>query len=726
MKGKQKSRKARSAGKPSRTKSKREKSRSSSTSETKAMAAVLTEDPVDTNSEALSFLSDHVDMHLILRAGKSEFGLIGLECQRLPWLGDRTSVLSELRDFIESDSPEYPPLDTPEKLRGFLSSRIESFLESYDIRVATNPRLTVEEHSRGAAKLASQPEWLSVVPYKTRVISDSSKVPSSEVSVILYSDLISLGPDNIRGMNRVTLRSKKDFFLERIELALSKETLASIPVRKIIRTKQATHLKLPVVPLKAYDKVRASGNLQVVLVLPKKRRLQRTFKCSVPDLAEKSVAMFVDLGSSYVKTFRVDIPSSRVATSKGVSKLGAALEIIGSSTKTVKAWGPEPTARFTEAWELPEFRKSILVSKGSAAYTSWLISCARTMSAEFLAEGKAISSLHVSLPRVAEIDPLEVQMATREATDAFLLDTVYLVPEHEALRERFGSVLMKLNGEAKREQQKIGALEQKKRQAKAGKNAAIAEYRKKLRRYEKRGWLGKLFRSKPKEPDYSVYRYSAIPKLAEWRKELLDLKVDPNLSEVLILDAGGYSLDAYARIGGKEYGQSFPAGGNRLTELMRDYTKRKWKETLSIERAESKKKELCSFPDEADPLQKPLLDFTTQTYQASLDEVLDWVNSASKGRSMSIPMLLTGGGFNNPHLFRLVCERLIKRSIKVMPFTSIDLVNLIEKNNVKPSPIFNRFIGVTYGFDRSRTTQQISFDICGGMIEQACVGSGKP
>ncbi len=341
----------------------------------------------------------------------------------------------------------------------------------------------------------------------------------------------------------------------------------------------------------------------------------------------------------------------------------------------------------------------------------------------FLESDRALSSLYVSLPCVAEIDLSEVQNVSRDASRDFLLDNIYLVPEHEALRERFRGVLVCLNGEAKEQQQRIAQAMKKNKDMETMKDAIRAEYKRKISKYESHGFF-KFLHRKPHGPDFSFYNPQEIPSLSEWRQELLDFEVDSELSEVLILDAGGYSLDAYARVNGKEYGKSYSAGGMRLTELMWEFAKSAWDGEVGLDRVELKKQELCRVPDLSDQMYKPLADFTEMIYRASLDEVITWISSSAKGITKSVPMLLTGGGFNNPHLIELVGKLLHEKSVRAKPFSSIDLVSLIESNKVHSNPVLSRFIEVTYGFERDQRTKQISFDICGGMIERACLGYG--
>lgn len=717
MEAGQKKRSTKAAGKSSKTRKRNSRTIAPSELHTEPSRSDHTGSQEVDNTAELVFLSHQLEMHLTLGTDGGVLNLFGIECERLPWLGNRTSVLGELRDFIESRVPSYSCLQSPDDIRRFYSSRIKQFLEGYDIRIQTKLKITIEENSMGAANVTSPPDWLTVIPYRTRVINNSSELASEEVNVSLPATLISLGPDNIRGINRILLKSMKDFFLERIDLALGKDTIASSSVGTIVRANHGVQVELPVVPLRVYDKVRASGSLKVVLVLPKGRCLEYAFKCSVPNLSRGSVAMFVDLGSSYVKTIRIDIPATSARVSGGFSKLSTLLGRLRPGDIVVKAYGPEPTEKFIEQMHLPQFSKSKIVSEGNAGYIRWLVSCARTMSAEFLSSDRALLSLYVSMPRIAGIDPYEVQVATREATRAFLIDNTSLVSEHAALRERFGRVILELNREAKKEQESIEKTKERNRELDAEKTAADLDYREKKAKYDRHPGIFRWVYRKPKQPDYSFYHPERVPRLDEWRQELLCLKVDPELSEVLILDAGGYSLDAYAKVNGKEYGQSFPAGGLKLTEMLRDYSKQKWGEDPGIERVESKKKELCNTPDPSDSLSKPLSRYTREIYSESLNEVLKWINPSSNCGSKSIPLLLTGGGFNNPHLKDLISEVLDKKKIKVRPYSSIDLANLIEKNKVRSSPLLDRFIQVTYGFEPDKRTQQMSFDICGGMIE---------
>ncbi len=201
---------------------------------------VSVEIPECSDSGELCFLSDQVAMHIILSAQNGRLSVTGLECERLPWLGDRVSICSELNDFLSSESSKDLSLKIPEDLRMILSNRIQSFLAGYDIRVKAFLKITIEECSKAAVKVVSKPEWLSVVSYETKVTRDSINLIADDITVNLPDELISLKSSNILGANTISLKSKKGFYLDQIELALSKSTIASCDVRKVIRANQWT------------------------------------------------------------------------------------------------------------------------------------------------------------------------------------------------------------------------------------------------------------------------------------------------------------------------------------------------------------------------------------------------------------------------------------------------------------------------------------------------------
>src|SRR4051812_10785985 len=92
---------------------------------------------------------------------------------------------------------------------------------------------------------------------------------------------------------------------------------------------------------------------------------------------------------------------------------------------------------------------------------------------------------------------------------------------------------------------------------------AWQQYSEARKEYDKTFVLWRVFKARPAEP--GAVSEQALPSLEDWHRHFIELRVRPGLDEVLIMDAGGYSLDVYARARHgsqpKEFTRSFAAGG---------------------------------------------------------------------------------------------------------------------------------------------------------------------
>ena len=382
---------------------------------------------------------------------------------------------------------------------------------------------------------------------------------------------------------------------------------------------------------------------------------------------------------------------------------------------------PEETSTFLTTRGLPSFDKGALDSGSPEALATWVASTVRGLARLSANDMNAmLSYVFWSFPQTHDRDFSYLNEAVNRLTGHLLLGQIHILPEHDCLRRRFGSVLTHLATLAQRrrsEREQIIASNDGKR---ADFERATADYRTAKADYERR-WISRLWTRKPIHPDANAYHEQPVPTLEEWHQQFLDLQADPALQEVLIVDAGGYSLDVFLRVGHDSeiqvFSQSFAAGGAQMTTGVRSFLAAQRgcaPEDVSWDEAERRKCEACL--GEGMDLSHRCRELTEEIYQRTLAQLAAWGKPYVAARA--IPIILTGGGMANPHLRALLQAEFARQGIASAYTNSAELFSILKQLSPAEQAGHPLFCALSCGFS-PRTQPRLNYDIIGGLAQAA-------
>ena len=263
-----------------------------------------------------------------------------------------------------------------------------------------------------------------------------------------------------------------------------------------------------------------------------------------------------------------------------------------------------------------------------------------------------------------------------------ILNGIHLVPESECLQWAFCAALPALATAAK------SAVENHRRVTKRNEAAAEQNQKKQLDYEEYMAqpaiwrWLRYVALMSPEDPEACSVAIQQLPTLEEWHAEFARVHCDEQLSEYLLLDAGGYSLDVFGRFAGlKDVSLSYEAGSLQLNEpivhqLMAKMPDRPAAELQEI--AEQIKCSVCRDSNQArqHPLYETCVSATRDVYEAPLDAIFSAI--AKSERTTGFPIILSGGGSDNSFLRGLVREKAAILKAEVVPVTSFAIYQALQ------------------------------------------------
>ncbi len=665
------------------------------------------------SSNELEFLSNRVTFLLKLSSTRTKMDFIDLSSTVLPWLIEdiriRDRLIEGIRIGIRNSTKKGKILSS--SLQKSIGKEISEVLGAYEIRVDPELIISIEEHSPNAIKVHDNDRIIEKIEYTAIVSENTKKMSSSDLQVSMPDNCLKFNLDPEKRQSDLTISVKSDCFLSGIEIGSAEEMFCTREYSLILGKSKNNKLLLPIMPVQHYGKIAETRKVELVFILANGKRITKQVEVKVPQMSGVYASWFLDMGSTQVKDFEVEWSQSS-GNSKESDEVKLVFEDLATNAR-VFATESSDTRKFIQDKQLPHYDKARLVSAGESSYASWITSCVYKISSDLMQKGKYLHSIHFSMPNIEGLSIAKVQKIVSEETKPYVLDSVCLVSEHDALRSRFGKVLSELAKTSKMERSRAARAKERNRQVQAKKDNLRRDYQRSKEKYDSRNWLSRIFHKNPKKPDYSIYAPESVPTLKEWHKKMEKIQASDDLSEVIIFDAGGYSFDIYARVAGKTFGKSFRAGGVHLTEMIQSSFEKQGVE-CTWDRAEDYKIEYCGLGNNSSDKHN-IGKCTGEIYSEPLKNVVHWLNKTS-GNKIGVPMILTGGGFNNPHLRELVINVLSKAGVVVEPLTSTDITNLIITNNIVQQDIYRKFVNITNRYLQSNEPN-ISHDICGGMLE---------
>ena len=685
-------------------------------------------------------LATHLDfrLHISVLDG-ARMSTLSCRCAEMPWvenqrglLGQVDAGLASLSKGASGDARARGP--KPELLVSRLEGLLESYLLIHEIHSPPRVKLTLEMHAPEALDpgLYEQHPEIEVIDYMAHLSANSRNLMATDLGLASGQVLRFGVADGGRGA-ALKCKSRKDFFLKEVALRLGEEVLASLERNQVVSAEQNT-IPLPDLPVRDFERAtRPDAPFQVLLTLQGGKVLALAgFKIQVPRLEKGPVALFVDMGSTYCKLIRVFLPPITGTQCAGKEEwsqqVRAALSgrIEHTDRKGITTFEPKPTTEFTGELGLPHYSKERLAGEPSETLASWIASAIECFARAWSQKHRAVAAVYWSFPEMDRQDLEEVSRRVEQLTRSILLDQARLISEHEALRNRFRGVLYRLATQAQEQKRKReDALAHNKKTIKRLKRDRN-QYEKKLKEYNDTFALFRLFKTRPSRPDLYAHKEVEVPSLEEWHDRFVSINADRDLREVIILDAGGYTLDVFCRIGGHTLGKSFPAGSAELTDRLRTELSKgrgSGDGKISYREAEAEKKEECSGSGGSSRYAGLLKSWTEEIYTAPLDTVTSWVKEAG---GKGIPVILTGGGMDNQFLVERVQQKFREQRISVLFTNAVILSQLIEEEALKDHSHLGRFHNITHGFQPSQWIPTVAYDVTGGLMEASLEHGRRP
>jgi hypothetical protein len=342
-------------------------------------------------------------------------------------------------------------------------------------------------------------------------------------------------------------------------------------------------------------------------------------------------------------------------------------------------------------------------------------------------ENRLISDVYWAFPNTRRRDFDKITEGINRHHGGAILGAARLVPESDCLRASFSGVLGALSKGAR--EAKGQQVRAKKKNKDIGKT--LARFEEAWNAYEKQPWYLKFVDvvsgKRPHAPRPSEVSLVEVPLLQTWHREFMNLACDEALSDFIVFDAGGYSLDVFATFSGKSetlISKSFNAGSSLINEALIKEMKKSNPDRSKQEhkdKAEEVKRDVCGDPEKSrqHPLHEKCRSSTEKVYGKCIDEVLDRV-AAIKGLK-GFPLILTGGGSRNQFLHTMIRQKLNERALLAIPARSPLLYATLQNAGGTRSPEIHLFLCTASAFHPEESTPRLApfTDILCGLAQLA-------
>ena len=304
-----------------------------------------------------------------------------------------------------------------------------------------------------------------------------------------------------------------------------------------------------------------------------------------------------------------------------------------------------------------------------------------------------------------------------------VLGRIFILAEHDCLRLRFGKILHTLAQQAQNQHREKTEAEKSNQNRQKELAAANDEYRGKQKEYDKSWFFVRWVTATPKQPNSESYKELEVPTLEEWHHSFRHINADAALENSVVFDAGGYSLDVFAKFGSSErLAASYEIGGNLMTDRLRQFLaeeRRVSVEEVPWGEAESRKRDICGSaqPQEHRAAYRRCRELTAEIYDEKLNQIAKWI--AKRGASKGVPVILTGGGMGNRFLRERIKDILKEHGLRSHATHSVELTTLLSEDAALHSTPTNvdLFNAVSKAFSDEQPVTW--YDILGGLAQDA-------
>lgn len=642
-----------------------------------------------------------VDMKLTLNLLKEEgapfLEIVKIKIDRLPWYEDekkeaiQLEIQSTLKAWLKDGTIDFQAF-----FKNLENKISQTFNDSTECTIRFNLNVLINDLADIASKIFKNvPLDGGIMPFGSNAYKNSKAISSSCVKVIDFSE-----KDNCLA---VEFSLTEACIIEEVRLLggdqnqYEQRKTFDVDTEDVLPPNRTLRIDFPALTPDKLELFQQSSNSEFRLEI---RLTGREDYISIPlpqlpftESAARKIAhkviLFMDMGSTNTKYVVYD------QTKKSIER--------GDKR------GPIPTHEICQELAL-DYDKQKLAGQEADIFSAWLTNAVKRIDAKFLENNQAITKIFWAFPRFHGsltdhfYDSVSMQVTNRIKRN--IPDGLALVPEDVALRGMFERVLTQLSVLGEREQKNTDS-----------KNQEIRRKRQReIEDYNKHWWITRvLFYDDPNKKPIKLLS------LDEYYKQCLALGCQNGLKNVILLDAGGFTLDVYAKINGETVlARSFRAGGNLLTGKLLEVMRRTKNYESSCEQdAEKEKRKISNGENSKFSDIFPAL--TLECYGKAIDDIVNALTGAMKN-NRGLVLVCSGLAFNNPFLLDLIQDKMKKAKLLIPSAQQIQntrtMFNFINGNRDKIDPadyiLFSHFLSIAI-----RTNNQhpdSTFDISGGMF----------
>jgi hypothetical protein len=706
----------------------------------------------------MSGLDNTLDLKMVFAVYADQVVLLHLESERLPWVSEAGASASlPIRSII--DGFLIPALNNEatclEAMRGVIqqtSTRLRYHLErEFGIFCELRLHFRFEEQNKEAlGKLAERMrlEDPEAAIEKLRASCRLGQVDFKDVTEISWLRAGAITEDNFNILepNLEVLPGKEvSFVISSKEPVICREFQLFCGEHQVLRHQVPVHfdaesqrtIRLPGIPVKTYRHLLGndSGELllrltlegrDVPVVLTQRLRQPRIVIDRVP------ASLLLDVGSIVSKFMVVDIevePShTDVERSELAARLRGALESASEgSAQGVSLEAPQPTHAFVENYGLSHAPKKVLDQYEDEELASHFSRSISGLATRFYKrERRLISDVFWAFPNTKNRNFAKINESVNRTIGGAIMGIAHIVPEAHCLRLEFAESLNVLAEAARSAKQAKETAEEE--------NKRTSESQERIRHawnaYQSRPWYEKVWKTvtmnRPTDPARSGLSFRDVPSMQDWHREFARLDCDPELSDFVVFDAGGYSLDVYGRFpagSGTDVSESFPAGSAKINAAIIEKLSEinpGCSDQEHADKAEEIKCYICGNPSDSEqhPLYDLCRDSTSKVYEKHFESVLELLRERVQGKGF--PIILTGGGSRNQFLQRLMEEKLSYMGLHTVPINSPLLYATMRKAGTTSREL-KLFLCMASAFHPGEEVPRMAptTDILGGLAQLA-------
>jgi hypothetical protein len=708
-----------------------------------------------------TLFANTLDITLVLGVTDAEVNLSRLSSTELPWLENpgephvyqlRTIIEGRLLHLLNRKKPMGKQLvPTIEKLSVELSSHLKSALEiSCDIRL----HLVMEEFKNGALQALGKrlrfdnPDALhnslkergSVVMKTSETVSvQNAKAQNIGAKIKIVAASLDPVPGSLVSFTLLN-EDAGPLLVTSVKILHQEKTLLNFTLHRELPSGTPVSLDMTAIPVLNYGRLLTSEESLTVEVTLRGRkepvRLALPSKSNLPELEKSPVTLFYDMGSSQFKQMRVNLLTPPRDTDSDRSHWeGLTRSRLGDSETHRKSFEipvPCPSVEIVTHFELPEFRKEQIDRFDDLQLAAHFAGAIQLVANSYHSrERRLIADFFWAFPNIRSRDFKKINAEVNRLVAPSILGTATIVEEADCLRSHFAKPLNLLASEANQAAKNVKDAKEKKKEL----ESALETTQKAWNEYSQKGFFRRAWKvltgNRPPEPDDSDLKAHRIPTLEEWHTKFESIACDSVLSDFLVFDAGGYTLDVYGSIKGQSgrvaFSKSYRAGSNLITLAVRDKLALERNvdcKEIDIKEAERLKCQYCG-EDHAGKGVLPALcqDTSMKIYKQPIDEVIDWLvhHKFTKG----FPVILSGGGTRNQHLRKLLAKMFEAHNIHTVPVDSNLIYGTLHESKGSDGKDHRLFSNVVSGFNLDDEFPRYAplTDVIGGMASMALHGA---